>query len=306
MNRKYISSLIFKFIITIIVKPFYKNGLNFHLSRFYMKILSLINSILFFSTLISGKFKTINNVKCFSLIFKKNQNTVIIYVHGGGFVSGSSLSHLNIIKKLSNNYKQNIVSIDYSLSPEKKFPKSIFEIVSIYKYYSKKFKKIYIGGDSAGSNLVLSSVNYLKSKKLNLPNKIFLFSPNLDLSFSMLNNQVDDFYQSNNSNSSKLYRERINQYYYDKKFNINSKYLSPLFSDFTNYPEVLIQVSDTEVLIDESKYLFQNLLKYKVKADLQIWSNLPHVWHLYSFLPDSKKALEKVNYFLKNNLIKGD
>ena len=305
MNRKYISSLIFKFIITIIVKPFYKNGLNFHLSRFYMKILSLINSILFFSTLIRGKFKTINNVKCFLLIFKKNQNSVIIYVHGGGFVSGSSLSHLNIIKKLSDNYKQNIVSIDYSLSPEKKFPKSIFEIVSIYKYYSKKFKKIYIGGDSAGSNLVLSSVNYLKSKKLNLPNKIFLFSPNLDLSFSLLNNQVDDFYQSNNLNSSKLYKERINQYYYDKKFNINSKYLSPLFSDFTNYPEVLIQVSNTEVLIDESKYLFQNLLKYKVKADLQIWSNLPHVWHLYSFLPDSKKALEKVNNFLKNNLTKG-
>uniref|UniRef100_A0A1I8BKB4 Alpha/beta hydrolase fold-3 domain-containing protein n=1 Tax=Meloidogyne hapla TaxID=6305 RepID=A0A1I8BKB4_MELHA len=81
----------------------------------------------------------------------KRNNSLIVFIHGGGFYDGALLL---LIKQLG----LTIISIDYSLSPEVKFPIALLECEKVIKeIYNKKFEdlkidknKIALMGDSAG------------------------------------------------------------------------------------------------------------------------------------------------------------
>ena len=75
-------------------------------------------------------------------IFNENSKKILIYLHGGGFVSGNLNTHSNLCYKLSKELNVCVISIDYKLAPEYKFPYQINDIV--------------IMGDSAGANLAFS------------------------------------------------------------------------------------------------------------------------------------------------------
>ena len=90
MKKKSYRATFLKILFSLILKPFYNNGLSFKKARFYMKILSLFNIFIFFFIILKSSRKFINNVPCLCLHKKKFNSKLIIYIHGGGFVSGSS------------------------------------------------------------------------------------------------------------------------------------------------------------------------------------------------------------------------
>lgn len=106
-------------------------------------------------------------------IFNENSNNTLIYLHGGGWVSGSLNTHSNICYKLSKELNTCVISLDYPLAPENKFPSALNEIDLVCQEIFKKYNNISIMGDSAGANLAFAVA--IKNKKLKFKEVILVY-----------------------------------------------------------------------------------------------------------------------------------
>ena len=77
--------------------------------------------------------------------------------------------------------------------------------------------------------------------------------------------------------------------------------VSPINGDLTGLPPLYIQVSDSEMLLDDSLRLARRGHTYDVEVTVDIWRKVPHVWQIFGFLPESRDALEKSARFLREN-----
>ena len=76
--------------------------------------------------------------------------------------------------------------------------------------------------------------------------------------------------------------------------------ISPIFANFKNFPQTLIQVSNIEILLSDSITISKHLKSGNNGVKLSIYKNLPHVWQIFEFLPESKKAVTEISNFLKD------
>ena len=231
----------------------------------------------------------------------------MLYFHGGGYVAGSPETHQNMLLKLAELSSIQIFAIDYSLSPESSFPKAINEAIITYNALLEKgFKNenIFFGGDSAGGNLTLVSTLKLQELNQKLPSKLFLLSPWTDLTGegrSIKENSKSDPYLSYDNwlNTSLSMQKTVKEWYAPNQ-NYRNPLISPVFADYNNYPKTLIQVSDIEILYSDSLDLETKIKDGNNEVSLSIYKNLPHVWQIFSFLPEAKQALKEISNFLKN------
>jgi acetyl esterase/lipase len=64
-----------------------------------------------------------------------------------------------------------------------------------------------------------------------------------------------------------------------------------------------VQVSDSEMLLDDSLRLARRAHIYDVEVSVDIWRKVPHVWQAMGFLPESREALEKAGTYIRNHVI---
>ena len=90
----------------------------------------------------------------------KDALPAVIYVHGAGWVLGGWSTHDRLVLELANYAQVAVVYVDYSRSPEAKYPTAIEESYLVTKYIAdnaKKFNidpaKLAIAGDSVGGNM---------------------------------------------------------------------------------------------------------------------------------------------------------
>jgi acetyl esterase/lipase len=77
-------------------------------------------------------------------------------------------------------------------------------------------------------------------------------------------------------------------------------YASPLYGDHAGLPPVLIQVGGDEILRDDSVRIAEKLRAAGSSAQVELWSRMPHVWHLYArVLPEARRAIERVGAFVQ-------
>ena len=104
-------------------------------------------------------------------IFRKN--TILIAIHGGGFIASSTLLHERYLRKWSKILNIPIFGINYSLAPKYKYPEALNDIYQAYMWILKHakdeinmdIKHIILSGDSAGGNLALGLNNLLITMK---------------------------------------------------------------------------------------------------------------------------------------------
>lgn len=77
--------------------------------------------------------------------------------------------------------------------------------------------------------------------------------------------------------------------------------VSPVFGAFENMPPMLIQVSDSEALLDDSVRLERRAIEARVKVSLELWPDMVHVWHGFTkFLPEAHEALKGAGDYLNS------
>ncbi|MDR9762124.1 alpha/beta hydrolase [Rhizobium redzepovicii] len=79
--------------------------------------------------------------------------TVLLYLHGGGFVVGSLESHHTICAEIADFAGAELVSVDYRLAPEYRWPAQTDDGFAVLKHLLAAGNKVVLIGDSAGGNL---------------------------------------------------------------------------------------------------------------------------------------------------------
>jgi acetyl esterase/lipase len=227
---------------------------------------------------------------------------VILYLHGGGFYSGSSDSHRVLGATLAKDANADLLLVDYRRMPEAVYPAQIDDAVSSYEWLLKQgypASRIAIAGESAGGNLVLELALRLRAAGKPLPSSMVAMSPIMDLTAS------GESTRTNARRDPVLQREglldvtRVYMHGGDPR----SPDASPLFADLRGLPPLLLQVGAGELLLDDSLRMAQAAARDDVTATVQVWPGMVHQWQLFpDVVPDARRALRDCAAFIRNHM----
>jgi monoterpene epsilon-lactone hydrolase len=225
---------------------------------------------------------------------------VVLYIHGGGFVSCSARTHRPITTALARKTGRRVFAVDYRLAPEHRFPAALDDVFAAYKWLVENGSnpgRIALAGDSAGGGLVLSLLLRIRDEGLNLPACAVCFSPWANLSPrgpECLNATRDAmFYPENVAEFAPAYRGDASA---------SDPFVSPLFADYHGLPPVLFQVSSTEILLEDSTAIHNKILAAGGVSELEIFDDVSHCWQMLNwFVPEAGRALRQAADFILRN-----
>ena len=229
---------------------------------------------------------------------ESQEDRVILYLHGGGYLFGSARTHRVMLAHLARAAKARVLALDYRLAPEIPFPAPVEDSVSAYQWLLSKGiapEKMAFSGDSAGGGLVIAALVALRSVGEPMPAAGVCISAWTDMEStgpSMTTNAETD------PSVSKERLLRIAKVYLDGK-DPRAPLASPIHADLTGLPPLLLQVGSIEVLLDDSTLLKSRANEAGVPVEMEVWEDMPHVWHHYApILPEARKAISKIGDFV--------
>ncbi|MCH5257965.1 MAG: alpha/beta hydrolase [Lachnospiraceae bacterium] len=206
---------------------------------------------------------------------------IILYCHGGGYSTGSSVYARTLTTKLATSTSMDVLCFDYRLAPEHPYPAATQDAMKIWNYLmllGYGARDIIIAGDSAGGNLALSLVMKLKQENRLLPRGLVLMSPWTDLTSSGkshitradIDPVLDEVYIN----------EMIENY--AKGENLKDPLISPLYGSYEGFPPTYIQVGDNEILLNDSTMLHKKMVKANVSVKMDVFKGM---WHVFQMSP---------------------
>lgn len=229
----------------------------------------------------------------------KDEN-VILYLHGGAYVTGSIRSHRKMLGWIARSARCRALIIDYRLAPENTFPAALDDSMCAYKWLlSQGYKpgNIVIAGDSAGGGLAVSMVVKLRDTGFPLPAAVIALSPWTDLAMT------GDSLEANRRKDPLLHLAWLKACagMYQGQAETGDPLISPLYADLKGLPPMLIHAGSKEILLDDSVRLVDRARQEGVEVELEIWEGLYHVFQLLCPLtPESRDSVHKLaGYFNK-------
>jgi acetyl esterase/lipase len=221
---------------------------------------------------------------------------VILYLHGGGYVSGSPASHRAVTGHLAARCDARVFAADYRLAPEHPFPSALDDALAAYRGLLAEGVNpgsVVIAGDSAGGGLSVATVLRLRELALPLPRALVLFSPWTDLGLQHLRLQADEVLLT-----LPWLREGAQAYLGSR--DAGHPLVSPVLAQLQGLPPTLIQVGTDEVLLEDSRRLHERLTAAGVATRLEEYPGRWHVFHLFAgILADADRALDAVARFIR-------
>jgi acetyl esterase/lipase len=224
---------------------------------------------------------------------------VILYLHGGGYVSGSIASHRSMVSELGAAAGARTLALHYRRAPEAPFPAACDDAMTGYRFLvgtGVDPRRIVLAGDSAGGGLVMATLLALRDAGAPLPAGGFVISPWVDL----LN--TGDSIASKAAVDpmiSKAYLDDLARLYLNGHDPRDPR-ASPLYADLRGLPPVLIQVGTAETLLDDATRLAARIGAADGHVTLSTWPDMIHVWHLFhTRLAPARAAIAEAGAWMK-------
>jgi len=237
-----------------------------------------------------------------SLAPGSNPSKVLLFFHGGGYCSGSIVSHRGMVTEAGRGARARTLAVGYRLAPEHPFPAAIEDARSAYRFLLDQGiapSKIVIGGDSAGGGLTLALMTSVRDAREPLPACAWLVSPWVDLQMigaSLAEKAVAD------PLISKSYLKELASAYLAGADPANPL-VSPLNADLAGLPPLLVQVGSAETLLDDAVRIARRAGAADVRVNLEIWPHMIHAWHLWAAqLEAGRRAIASAGAFIRAHL----
>ena len=228
----------------------------------------------------------------------------ILYLHGGGYSNGSKISHRGLAAAISSTSKSAVLVLDYRLAPEFTYPAAVEDALVAYGWMrnvgpqgEQDCRYTFIAGDSAGGGLTLATVLAAKESGIPLPDGCITLSAWTDLAATgesvETRSEVDPILRDPAG-----LRFAASMYLGDTP--ANTPGASPLYGDFTDFPPLLMQVGDLEILLDDTVRVAELARSQGVKVDMHIEPEGYHVYPLFApNAPESIAAIEQIGDFVQ-------
>ena len=224
---------------------------------------------------------------------------VLMFLHGGGYVSGSIDSHRHMVAEAGRQCRARTLAVGYRLAPEHPYPAALEDAVGAYRFLLASGVapgRIALAGESAGGGLAVATAVTLRDARVALPGCVWLSSPWVDLEMSggsMASKAAVD------PLISKLYLQELAAAYLQGA-DARRPLASPLYADLHGLPPMLVQVGSAETLLDDAVRLAGAAGAAEVNVTLQVWPDMIHAWHLfYQQVAAGRRALAAVGAFVR-------
>jgi epsilon-lactone hydrolase len=242
-----------------------------------------------------------------SIVPGSDPSRVLLFFHGGGYCSGSILSHRRMVTEAGRAGRMRTLAVAYRLAPEHPFPAAYDDALTAWRFLRNEgipASQITVGGDSAGAGLAIALIGQLRDAHEELPACAWLVSPWTDLTMSgstlTSKDAVDPIIH-------KQYLNELADAYLSDGMDRKDPRVSPLYADLRNFPPILIQVGSAETLLDDATRFAAAAGAADVPVTLEIWPHMIHAWHLWNaHLQPGRRALASAGAFIRAHICKNN
>jgi acetyl esterase/lipase len=235
----------------------------------------------------------------------------MLYIHGGAFIMGSPRSHRTLTSRFSELTGGAVLAIDYRLMPEHPRMAGIEDCRTAYRWLLENGPNgrepagaVFVAGDSAGGNLTLSLIAWVRDQGLRAPHAAVALSPLTDSTFASpsmkANLHCDAMLGPLFGKLARVPRILLLWFgWLQTRINPRDPVISPVYGDLSRLPPVLVQASEAEMLLDDSRRYVNRAQAAGSPVRLQTWSHMVHVWQIFNpELTEARDALEEIRKFL--------
>lgn len=232
---------------------------------------------------------------------KAAKDKIILYFHGGGYVSGTCNSHRAITAKFVQGSQIGALLFEYRLAPEHPYPAAVEDALAVYRWLLDQGiapADIIFVGDSAGGGLCLAVLLALRDQGTSLPAAAVAYSP------------VTDFTCTGNSYRTKAkvclspegMAPALARHYAGAE-ELDLPYISPLYGDLQGLPPLLIYAGEDETLCDDAIRFAAKAKAAAVDVTLKIGKGMFHCYPAMAPLfPEAAQAMNEICAFIKMHI----
>jgi acetyl esterase/lipase len=234
----------------------------------------------------------------------------ILYIHGGAYFAGSPRSHRPITEKLALMTGCAVLAVDYRLMPEHPRLAGLEDCQRAWRWLidngpdgPEVASRMVVAGDSAGGNLTLALIAWIRDAGLRQADAAVALSPATDavLDAPSLTENVSTDAMLGPAFGFIARVPRILRLWYTlatTRLRPSDPRISPLRGSLAGLPPTLIHASDSEMLLDDARRYAAKAQAAESPVELQTWPDMLHVWHIFRELPESEEAYARIGEFL--------
>jgi monoterpene epsilon-lactone hydrolase len=230
-----------------------------------------------------------------------NRKNVIMYVHGGGYVSGSCNDHRAFVSKFAKNCGITCLQYEYRLAPENPFPAALDDSVAVYQWLLNNGYKpshIIIAGESAGGGLTLAMLLAFKDKNISIPAAAVAISPWTDLTCSS-----ESYKTKNKVSVAPLNSWIVFSKYYVGDHSPNLPLVSPLFGNLEGLPPIFINSGEDDELFEDGEKFSVKARKAGVNITFRAGKGMVHCYPLLTpYFKEATEALQEICTFINEHI----
>lgn len=227
--------------------------------------------------------------------FGSTSDMTILYLHGGGFFSGSIETHRRICERLARKTGATVISVDYVQLPEGSIADSVQDVITAYEALLDQIvhpEKVVVAGDSAGGYLTMKVAELASRRGLQEPAALLCFSPLLSVDPDREDKAVQRIIRHRDAYLPVQRIAQIRERWLPEGSAIEG-YASPLHAAaYITSPTFLVAVED-EMLRPEVEAMALLLSDRGVEVETHLWRKQVHAFPvLAKVLPESEMALQ--------------
>ena len=235
----------------------------------------------------------------------------LVFFHGGGFVIGSIHTHDGLCRRLARYSDIDVISVDYRLAPENKFPAGLDDCVASVRWIASNAafpgidsSSLFIGGDSAGANLALSTAILLRDTGGPSVHGLVLAYGNYDTD---LETGSMEAFGSGDYFLSKRDMEWFQEQYVHDRAEWSNPLVGPLHANLQGLPPMFLAGAEFDPLLDSSRRLSERLRKLRIPHQWALWRGVTHgCLNMTSMLEPAKVYLREIAHWIQREVQHGN
>lgn len=230
---------------------------------------------------------------------------LITYFHGGGYVVMSPETHEKITKQLCVGAGAIVVSVDYRLAPEHRYPAPLDDCLATFRWVRAHAKelggdaaRIAVAGDSAGGNASAAVTLRLLAAGEAAPTAAILLCPWTDMALDT------DSMRTFGPEDGVLDTEIMTWFRdcYVKPGDWADPFASPLRGNLSKFPPTLVVVGGIDPLCDDGVRFAKKLEAAGRKVVLQTHQGMPHDFMLFPGIDEGERSIAAICRYAKSAL----
>jgi monoterpene epsilon-lactone hydrolase len=225
---------------------------------------------------------------------------LLLYFHGGGYISGSPETHRPLVAKLCKATGAAALVVNYRLGPEYPFPAALRDAVDAYRFLignGFSSQSIVFAGDGSGGGLAFAGMLAVRNAGIKLPAACVAMSPWVDLTltgWSYLENARSDDYL----NWELLFASAK---HYLQKAKPSDMYASPIYGSFHDLPPIMVHAGSQEVLRDDASKIGELAAAAAIPVSVEVYDGMHYVFQAHPNAAEARVSLGRMGQFVRKH-----